>query len=138
MRNFDLRVRPAHDLWVNVSILPIPDPSGRPLALAHVVRSVDRIKRLEYFVREIATSAEDALTPRGSNETHPEPAPIHLTAREREVLELRAHGSRTDAIAEGLGISPHTVHNHIAAVLNKLGIRSRAEADAYAFEHHLA
>ncbi len=138
VRNFDLRVRPEHDVWVNVSIMPIPDPSGRPLALAHVVRNVDRIKRLEHFVRDVATSAEGVLTPRVSNGTHPEAAPVHLTARELEVLGLLAHGSRTGVIAERLGISHHTVHNHVAIVLNKLGVHSRAEAVAYAFEHHLA
>ncbi len=138
VRNFDLRVRPAHDVWVNVSIMPIPDPSGRPLALAHVVRNVDRVKRLEHFVRNIASSAEDILTPRPTNGTHSDPSPVHLTARELEVLDLLAHGARTDAIAERLGISRHTVHNHVAIVLNKLGVHSRAAAVAYAFEHHLA
>ncbi len=84
-----------------------------------------------------ATNAEDVLTSRAGNGTH-EPSPVRLTLREAEVLGLLAHGAGTETIAERLGVSTHTVHNHIAVVLGKLGVHSRAEAVAYAFEHHLA
>ena len=138
VHNFELRTLPTHDVWVNVSILPIADPSGRPIALAHLVRNIDRTKRLERFVRDVAGSAADILAPRERNGTLPEPTPVHLTARELEVLRLLAHGADTETIVERLGISRHTVHNHVATVLNKLGVHSRAAAVAYAFERHLA
>jgi len=138
IRNFDIRALPAHDVWANVSILPISDASGRPIALAHLLRNVERTKRLELFVRQVATTAEDVLAPRPTNSASLEATPIHLTTRELEVLGLLAHGAGTDTIADRLGVSRHTVHNHIAVVLNKLGVHSRAEAVAYAFEHHLA
>ncbi len=138
IQNFDVRVLAAHDRWANISILPITDPSGRPLALAHLLRNVGRTKRLEHFIQELATNAEDVLAPHTSNGIAHGPAPVHLTNRELEVLMLLSHGAGTSTIAEKLGVSRHTVHNHIAVVLNKLGVHSRAEAVAYAFEHHLA
>ncbi len=51
-----------------------------------------------------------------------------LTAREREVLALMAHGLMNKQIAARLAISPHTVKFHVASVLAKLGAASRTEA----------
>ncbi|HZP94955.1 MAG TPA: LuxR C-terminal-related transcriptional regulator [Candidatus Limnocylindria bacterium] len=138
IQNFDIRALPTHDKWANVSILPLSDASGRTFALAHLLRNVGRAKRLEHFIQEISTAAEDVLAPHTSNGAIHGPSPVHLTNRELEVLMLLAHGAGTMTIAEKLGVSRHTVHNHIAVVLNKLGVHSRAEAVAYAFEHHLA
>jgi PAS domain S-box-containing protein len=144
IRAFDVRALPTHERWANVAILPVIDDVGRPYALVHVLRNVERAKRIERFVRELAVGAEDVLEAKagngngnGNGNGH-EPEPVHLTIRELEVLGLLAHGAGTNAIAERLGVSRHTVHNHIAVVLNKLGVHSRAEAVAYAFEHHLA
>lgn len=138
VHNFDIRILPTHDKWTNVSILPLTDTNGRPIALAHILRNAARVKRLEHFVRSLASTAEDVLAPHPTNGVVPEPSPIHLTNRELEVLNLLAHGAGTTTIADKLGVSRHTVHNHIAVVLNKLGVHSRSEAVAYAFEHHLA
>lgn len=137
VHNFDVRALTDHGIWANVSILPVADPAGRPVALVHVLRSMNRTKRLEAFVRQLATSAEDVLTSRAGNGTV-DGLSVHLTLREAEVLGLLAHGAGTATIADRLGVSRHTVHNHIAVILNKLGVHNRAEAVAYAFEHHLA
>ncbi len=55
-----------------------------------------------------------------------------LTARETEVLRLVAAGMSNAAIAEDLTLSPHTVHRHVAAVLRKLDVPTRAAAAAEA------
>jgi DNA-binding NarL/FixJ family response regulator len=60
-----------------------------------------------------------------------------LTPREREILDLLAAGLDQRAIAERLVISPKTVATHIQRILGKLGVRSRAQAVAYAHRHGL-
>lgn len=53
-----------------------------------------------------------------------------LTRREREVLDLLAAGASNKVIARRLGLSFHTAKAHVAAVLQKLGAASRADAVA--------
>jgi ATP/maltotriose-dependent transcriptional regulator MalT len=55
-----------------------------------------------------------------------------LTKREIEVLRLVANGLGTKEIAAKLGLSEHTVHRHIANILTKLDVPSRAAAVARA------
>ncbi len=55
-----------------------------------------------------------------------------LTPREREVLELLADNADNAQIAQTLGISANTVKRHVANILHKLQLRSRAEVIAYA------
>jgi DNA-binding NarL/FixJ family response regulator len=54
--------------------------------------------------------------------------PTNLTLREREILALLSEGLDNDAIATRLHLSAHTVRTHVANILRKLGVRSRAEA----------
>jgi DNA-binding NarL/FixJ family response regulator len=55
-----------------------------------------------------------------------------LTDREREILSTLAGGASNQAIATSLGLSPHTVRNHLARIYERLGARSRLEAVAIA------
>lgn len=50
-----------------------------------------------------------------------------LTAREKEVLALLAKGKQTQAVAELLYLSPHTVHTHRKSIIKKLNIKSPTE-----------
>jgi ATP/maltotriose-dependent transcriptional regulator MalT len=61
-----------------------------------------------------------------------EPAGSPLSARETEVLKLVAAGLNNQTIAEQLFLSEHTVHRHVANILNKLSVSSRAAAVAQA------
>ena len=58
----------------------------------------------------------------------------HLTAREREILQLISQGYRDRDIAKGLHISEKTVQKHVQSILSKLGAQNRTEA-AYLIYH---
>jgi len=61
--------------------------------------------------------------------THALPAvECRLSPRESETLGLLAKGLRLADIAQALGISHHTVGDHVKAIYRKLNISSRAEA----------
>lgn len=58
----------------------------------------------------------------------PDPDVQALTEREREVLVLVSKGCRLPELAQRLGISRHTVSDHLKNIYRKLKINSRAEA----------
>ncbi len=64
--------------------------------------------------------------------------PGGLTGREAEVLALVAAGRSNREIAASLVLSPKTVARHLSNIFAKLGVSSRTQAAAYAFEHGLA
>lgn len=51
-----------------------------------------------------------------------------LTAREAELLNAFAKGQSYKEAARSLGISPHTVGNHVKSIYRKLEVSSRSEA----------
>jgi DNA-binding NarL/FixJ family response regulator len=55
-----------------------------------------------------------------------------LTGREAEVLRLIAEGASNSQIAARLFISKRTVEHHVGGILAKLGVATRAEAQAAA------
>jgi len=59
---------------------------------------------------------------------HARQDPLGLTAREREVLELLVQGHGNRAIAATLHRSERTVEKHVAALLLKLGVKTRQDA----------
>jgi DNA-binding NarL/FixJ family response regulator len=60
-----------------------------------------------------------------------------LSDRELEVLNLIAEGLSNKLVAQGLGISEHTVKTHVTAILTKLGASSRTEAVSQAIRRGL-
>ncbi|HWE80725.1 MAG TPA: AAA family ATPase [Gaiellaceae bacterium] len=64
--------------------------------------------------------------------------PAGLTTRQLDVLNLLGEGLTNAQIAERLVVSPRTVEHHVAAVLTKLGARTRREAGRRAAEYQPA
>ncbi|MBI5718396.1 MAG: transcriptional regulator [Burkholderiales bacterium] len=66
------------------------------------------------------------------------PEPGHgLSARELDVLAQMAKGASNKVIARAFDLSPHTVKRHVANILDKLDLASRAQAGAW-WHAHLA
>lgn len=66
----------------------------------------------------------------------PRVASAGLTPREVEVTRLLCRGLAEREIARELGVSAHTVHDHVRAVRRKLSARSRSEVVAQVFSEH--
>ena len=127
--------------------------SGAPYELARarieLARALGRLGRIEAALEE-AQRAVDLLSElhaeleisraKGLMESlssaaparSPTAPPAGLSVREIEVLRLVADGLNNQVIAEQLFLSEHTVHRHVANILNKLSVSSRAAAVAQA------
>lgn len=64
-------------------------------------------------------------------------APSGLSERELEVLKLLAAGYTSQQVGDELGLSAKTVDTYKARVMEKLGLKSRAELVRYALRHGL-
>jgi NarL family two-component system response regulator LiaR len=90
-----------------------------------------------------ASRGELTIAPEASQvliDTMREPvAPGHnLTEREQDVLQLLVHGLSNNEIGEQLGISPHTVKNHLRSIYGKLNVSTRTAATRLALKYKLA
>lgn len=58
-----------------------------------------------------------------------------LTEREHDVLRLMSRGATNAEIAEGLHVAEATVKTHVGSIFTKLGVRDRAAAIVFAYDH---
>jgi ATP/maltotriose-dependent transcriptional regulator MalT len=103
------------------------DPADALLALEELGASAAAAR-----VRERLRAA-GARVPRGPRAATRD-NPAGLTERQLDVLALLREGMTNAEIAERLVVSVRTVDHHVAAVLGKLGVRSRRQAAAAAQE----
>ncbi|HXB46309.1 MAG TPA: LuxR C-terminal-related transcriptional regulator [Streptosporangiaceae bacterium] len=90
--------------------------AGRALGLPGVLVGIEREDAAAGQARTVAESGEAAAV---------------LTPRELDVLTLVAQGLSNPDIAQRLVLSEHTVHRHVANILRKLNLSSRAAASAW-------
>ncbi len=106
---------------------------GYLLKNAQRAELVDAIRRVCAGEAIIAPAmAVRLLEEFGSPAHKPAPERDALTERETEVLRLVAQGLRNKQIAAELNLSEHTVKTHLRHILDKLHLRGRAQAAAYA------
>jgi DNA-binding NarL/FixJ family response regulator len=58
-----------------------------------------------------------------------------LTDREHDVLRLMARGATNAEIAGSLHVAEATVKTHVGSIFGKLGVRDRAAAIVFAYDH---
>jgi DNA-binding NarL/FixJ family response regulator len=58
-----------------------------------------------------------------------------LTDREHDVLRLMARGATNSEIAASLYVAEATVKTHVGSIFTKLGVRDRAAAIVFAYDH---
>jgi DNA-binding NarL/FixJ family response regulator len=77
--------------------------------------------------------AAEVLRPPGAADTTE--AALHLTPRQREILQLLVEGRSAKEIAATLGISPRTVEFHKYQMMETQGLHSNAELIHFAIKH---
>jgi DNA-binding CsgD family transcriptional regulator len=130
----ELKNQPFYDLQhqdstVRYAInLPLPAPAGwtRKVGLFRTHRDFSERDRLALqllrpHLQEISVDAQ-----RRRNGVP------HLTAREREILQLVSHGYSNAEIAGTLFIAVATVRKHLENIFNRTGVRTRGAAAALA------
>jgi DNA-binding CsgD family transcriptional regulator len=93
--------------------------SGRTMSIDRIINEV---RRLEVDPTTVAERAAERLG---------------LSPRELEVVRLMSEGLTDRQIAERLFIARKTASNHVAAILEKLGLESRSAVGAFAVRHGL-
>jgi DNA-binding CsgD family transcriptional regulator len=106
----------ARDAYALVSESPYTD-----LDLARAAAIQALVAGLDSHIRHLAAAARLACAA-------PDPMAVHLTPRERVVLDHIARGATVDGIAARLRISRRTVHKHQEHLYRKLGAVDRLSA----------
>ena len=94
------------------------------------------LDEIERAIRAVA-AGQTYLDPKVASRVVALSGAPRLSAREREVLRLVAHGRSNKEIASALDIAERTVKFHVTAIFNKLGAENRAQAVALAMERGL-
>jgi DNA-binding NarL/FixJ family response regulator len=99
----------------------------------YLLKPVDSGELLARVKRSLRRSVHVPSNGNGNGRTND----ANLSPREREILALLAEGRTQGEIATSLVISSKTVATHIQRILSKLGVQSRAQAVAVAFQRGL-
>ncbi|HSW08302.1 helix-turn-helix transcriptional regulator, partial [Aquabacterium sp.] len=99
-----------------------------PIDAAPSVLSVSSAPLAPPVVPAVRVPAATELPTAGSA---PDGGGERLTPREAQILALMAAGNSNKLIARALDLSVHTVKQHVASILGKLGVASRGQASAW-------
>ena len=110
-----------------------------------ILRALEKVSQGEIWLNRLLLGQVLGMLTDGehhapSRPTDPEAARIDsLTPRERDIVAamVRACGAKQLAVAADLGISEHTLRNHLTTIYSKLGVHGRLELHVYAMAHGL-
>lgn len=108
-----VRLRSTGGRWLVVHGMVLTDAGGRMTGTAVVLEYAQSAELAPIIVRAYG-----------------------LSPREQQITRLIARGRSTGAIAEELHLSVYTVRDHVKAVFEKIGVRSRGELVALLFAEH--
>jgi DNA-binding NarL/FixJ family response regulator len=113
--------------------------SGYLLKSAEPEFLISAIRTVHSGYAVIAPGSVDALFRQDSIPLQPDLSVLDcLSVREREVFLLAASGAGNSDIGGELFISEATVKSHLRSLLAKLGLRTRLQLIAFAYEHRLS
>jgi DNA-binding NarL/FixJ family response regulator len=99
--------------------------------LLHAVRRALETRKAARLLESLRTALSDGSTVAQIARRAAAPAngdaADTLTPREREIVAALSSGQRVGVIASRLGVSEHTVRNHLKAVYRKLDVHSQVE-----------
>ncbi|WP_228044243.1 response regulator transcription factor [Streptomyces ferrugineus] len=120
---------------LRVGVRAVLTPGTSADELVHVLRAVSAGGAIV-----MPEEARPSLLHHPPDETSSTPAAslvTNLTPRESEVIVLLAQGKSNAEIAEKMSVSTATVRTHVHHLLRKLGVGTRAQAVAVAYESGL-
>ena len=106
-------------LWATVTSVPMFDRDGIYRGYCALIDDTDG--------GPLARSGDSPMALRARRDS---PPLATLSPRQRQIVDAAMMGGTTDQMAEMLGISAHTVRNHLKAIYRKLHVSSRAELTA--------
>ena len=121
-----LRTAEGRDAAGEVAVARVLSTSGRWLVLHGASLVSDATRRVAVIIEPAHPARLAPLLM----------AAYGLTEREQDVTELVLQGESTAGIAERLVVSPHTVQQHLKAIFEKTGVRSRRDLVGKVFFSH--
>jgi PAS domain S-box-containing protein len=107
------------------------DISERKRSEADVVAAIEAVMRdTSWFSQTVIEKLANLREPKSG--ARPPTELAALTLREREMLELICEGLSDKDISQRVGLSPHTVRNHVATLYGKIGVHRRPAAIIWA------
>ncbi len=117
--------------WLSLHVRSAISIDARAIEIIAAMRAaVAGLVVVEQRIADALLRAASRNRPRALKASRAPGEALPLSAREREVLALLAHGHATKNIAHLLGISSHTVKAHVESIFAKFGATTRAEAVA--------
>ncbi len=135
--SFRVNTKNNEKRWIKTTHILIPSRNPDVGTLVHIFYDVSEDVQAKRLVAQLGDwiPTQRNLPPPPS--TTRNDGQKRLTHREMDVLRLLASGCTTEDISNELVLTFNTVRNHVQHILEKLEVRSRLEAVAFAHRKHL-